>query len=119
MAACVLLRECSWVLEHYGADPRPATRLSCKHSPAHIRRNDLSAESKIPQWLHIPDARDTLVASACIGCFVLRSRNRNRRRNRNPDRGRADASQQPLPVNLFCFTVKVYVAPGRPGRLAG
>ena len=39
-------------------------------------------------------------------------------RNRNPNRSRADPRQQPLPVDLFGFTAKVYVALCRPKRLA-
>jgi hypothetical protein len=51
--------------------------------------------------------------------FASRNRNCNGGWNRNPNRSRADPRQQPLSVDLHGFTGKVYVALGRPKRLAG
>ena len=59
------------------------------------------------------------LASECIACFASRNRNSNGGWNRNPNRSRADPRQQPLSVDLHGFTGKVYVALGRPKRLAG
>ncbi len=60
-----------------------------------------------------------VLASECIACFASRSRNSNGGWNRNPNRSRADPRQQPLSVDLHGFTGKVYMALGRPKRLAG
>ena len=51
--------------------------------------------------------------------YASRNRNSNGGWNRNPNRSRADPRQQPLSVDLHRFTGKVYVALGRPKRLAG